>query len=402
MRRIPTSPSTTLLSTDARSAPPRSAPSRLRNLALALTCSATSVLAPCVLATPNAHSGHVQVAVSLQKDEASGVVVTPGGRMFLTLPRAGVNHTDPSLVEIINGQPVAFPDTAHTVPSGKPLAEWLVSPLGLTLSGNTLWVLDEGKRAGIDAIPADSAKLVAIDIPSRQVVKTILINKPQLRDTQQLNDLRVDVHHGAQGTVYISNNGFSKPDSSLLVVDIASGSVRELFRDQPQVSPAPGYMTWVEGKPHAYSVDHPTMPQGGVNGIELSPDGKTLYWTIPTNANTYSLPTALLSDPKQTEADLAKAIHFEGQAASNGGITVDDHGTLYYGDAAHHAIVAKNTQGQFSLVAQDPRLIWPDGLYYRKGYLYVSVGQWQRAPGLNGGKDLRKAPYEVLKIKVGG
>jgi len=372
-------------------------PKRLRALALAIACAASPVFA-----TPSAPAANVQVAVALQQNEASGVVVTPDGRMFLTIPRAGVNHSDPSLVEIVNGQPVAFPDTAHTVPSDKPMADWLVSPLGLTLSGNTLWVLDEGKRAGIDAIPRDSAKLVAIDIPTRTVRKTILINKPQLRDTEQLNDLRVDMQHGAQGTVYISNNGFSKPDSSLLVVDIASGKVRELFKDQPQVSPAPGYMTWVEGKPHAYSVDHATMPQGGVNGIELSPDGKTLYWTIPTNANTYSLPTALLSDPKQSEAQLAKAVHFEGQAASNGGITVDEHGTLYYGDASHHAIVAKDTKGQFSLVAQDPRLIWPDGLYYRDGYLYVSVGQWQRAPGLNGGKDLRAAPYDVLKIKVNG
>lgn len=369
------------------------------NCARTLLAMACGVLVQPVFAAAPPDSPQVQVAVSLEK-EASGVVVTADNRLFLTVPRVGLNHTDPSLVEIVNGKPLAFPDLAHTVPSGTPLADWLVSPLGLTLAGNTLWVLDEGKRAGIEGIPAGSAKLVAIDIASRKVIKRIPFDKPFLRDTEQLNDLRVDPTHGAQGTVYISNNGFSKPDSSLIVVDIASGKMRELFHDQPEVSPAPGYMTWVEGQPHSYSDDKPSMPQGGVNGIELSPDNQTLYWTTPTNPNYYSLPTQVLSDFSRSEAQVRQAIHFEGQTASNGGITVDEQGRLYFGDASRYAIVSRDKAGQFSRVAQDGRLIWPDGLYYRKGYLYVSIGQWQRAPGLNGGHDLRKPPYEVLKIKV--
>ncbi|MDE1168905.1 MAG: L-dopachrome tautomerase-related protein [Pseudomonas sp.] len=341
-----------------------------------------------------------EVVVSLPNAEASGVVVTPAGRTFLTLPRAGSNHNEPSVVEIIGGKPVAFPDAATTVPSNKPLADWIVSPLGMTLSGNTLWVLDEGKRAGVDGIPDGSAKLLAIDIDTRKITRTIFFKKPFMRDTIQLNDLRVDMSHGKQGTVYISNNGFAKPDNSLIVVDIASGKMREIFRDAPETSPAPGFMTYVEGQPHAYSVDHATMPQGGANGIELSPDNKTLYWTIPTNPNYYSIATADLSNFNLPESALKKATHFEGQTASNGGITVDDKGSVYFGDASRYSIIKKDTHGKFSLVATDPRLIWPDGLYYRNGYVYVSVGQWQRAPGLNGGKDLRKPPYEVLRFKA--
>ncbi|WP_049622323.1 L-dopachrome tautomerase-related protein [Frateuria defendens] len=346
-----------------------------------------------------AGTGNVEVAASLPA-EAAGVVVTPAGRMFLTLPRVGANHALPSLVEVVGGKPVAFPDAATTLPSNKPYAEWIVSPLGLTLHGDTLWVLDEGKRAGIDGIPDGAAKIVGIDIPSRKIVKTIVFHQPFFRDTIQLNDLRFDPGHGAAGTIYISNNGYAKPDNSLIVVDVATGRMRELFRDQPETSPAPGFMTYVEGEPHAYSVDHPSMPQGGVNGIELSPDGKTLYWTIPTNPNYYSLPTAALSDFSLSEDALKKAVHFEGQTFSNGGIATDDAGALYFGDASRYAILKKDTHGGFSLVARDPRLIWPDGLYCRNGYLYVSIGQWQRLPGLHGGKDLRRPPYQVLRIRL--
>ena len=342
-----------------------------------------------------------ELVAALPNTEASGIVVTPGGRTFLTLPRAGSNHKFPSVVELVKGKQVAFPDLATTTDTGKPLTDWLVSPLGMTLAGNTLWVLDEGKRPGIEGIPDGSAKLVGIDITSRKVIKTIVFHKPFIRDTEQLNDLRIDPDHGAQGTVYISNNGFSSPsDTSLVIVDIATGKMREVFHNIPETSPAPGYMTYVEGQPHAYSLDHPTMPQGGVNGIELSPDHKTLYWTNPTNPNYYSIDTATLSDFSKTDDDLHKAMHFEGQVASNGGVAVDDKGTLYFGDASRYSIISRDKAGTFKLVGTDNRLIWPDGLYWQGGYLYVTVGQWQRVPGLHGGKDLRTAPYNILRFKT--
>lgn len=344
--------------------------------------------------------GDVQVAASLQGAEASGVVVDKAGRMFLTLPRVGKDHPLPSVVEMVKGKPVAFPDAATTEISAKPFHEWLVSPLGMTEHNGTLWVLDEGKRAGINGIPDGAAKLVAIDVETRKVTKTIVFHAPFLRDTMQLNDLRFDPTHGEAGTIYISNNGFSKPDSSLVVVDIASGKMVEHFHNAPEVSPAPGFMTYVEGKPHSSMDKPPTMPGGGVNGIELSPDNKTLYWTTPTNPNYYSVPTAELSDQSLSDDALMKSVHFEGQTVSNGGITVDDKGNLYFGDASRDAIIERDTNGHFSLIARDPRLIWPDGMYYRAGYLYVSIGQWQRAPALHDGNDLRKPPYQVLKIKL--
>ncbi|MHC1479494.1 L-dopachrome tautomerase-related protein [Frateuria aurantia] len=363
---------------------------------------------------PATTAGPAEVVVSLPDTEAAGVVVTPEGRMFLTLPRVGVNHGDAALVEMVDGRPVPFPDLMTTVdpqrlmrgrPPGvasRPYRDWIVSPLGLTRVGQTLWVLDEGKRAGIEGIPEGAAKLVAIDIPSRKVIRTIVFHHPFLRDSMQLNDLRVDPDHGRQGTVYISNNGFAKPDASLIVVDIATGRMREVFHNAPQVSPAPGFMSYVEGQPCAYSLEHPCMPQGGVNGIELSNDHRTLYWSIPTNAEYYSIPTSALSDFGRSESSLRAAIRAEGQTVSNGGLAIDPAGNLYFGDASRYGILARNPQGRFSLVAHDARLIWPDGLTVQGGYLYVSIGQWQRMPSLHDGHDLRHGPYQVLRFKLAG
>ncbi|WP_036601010.1 L-dopachrome tautomerase-related protein [Olivibacter sitiensis] len=349
---------------------------------------------------PHTYPPGITLAHSFADVEPAGITLSENGRLFMCLPRGGVNHKHPSVVEIIDGKAVAFPNKAINQNVDTDLPHHLVSVLGITLYKNTLWILDQGKRAGIDGIPDGSTKIVAVDINTKEVIKNIPIPRPFFRETIQLNDLRFDPTHGKEGTIYISNNGFAKPDQSIIVADVATGKLRELFRDAPEVSPVKGFMTYVEGFPHTLSYEKPTMPQGGVNGIELSPDFKTLYWTIPTNPNFYSIPTEIISDAHLSESDIKKAIKWEGQIVSNGGITIDEEGTLYFGDASRYSILKKDTAGNVSLAAYDPRLIWPDGMIYWKGNLYVTIGQWHRAPGLNDGKDLRHGPYEVLKIPI--
>ncbi len=349
---------------------------------------------------PESYPEGISIPVSLPDVESAGIAVTESGRIFLALPRGGVNHKYPSVVEIIDGKPIAFPDEKINKNVNNDLPSHLVSVLGITLYKNTLWILDQGKRAEIEGIPEGSTKIMAVDINTRKVIKSILITKPFFREAMQLNDLRFDPLHGKEGTVYISNNSLAKPDQSIIVADVATGKLRELFRDAPEVSPQKGFIYFVEGKPHLLDYEKPTMPQGGVNGIELSPDFKTLYWTIPTNPNYYSIPTEVIGNFAKTEDELKKAIRWEGQIVSNGGIAIDQTGTLYFGDASRYSIIQRDNAGAVSLTAYDSRLIWPDGMAFSNGFIYVTIGQWHRAPGLNGGIDLRNGPYEVLKIPV--
>ncbi|MDQ1095881.1 MULTISPECIES: L-dopachrome tautomerase-related protein [Chryseobacterium] len=341
----------------------------------------------------------ISLEYQLQK-EAAGIAVSDDGRVFLALPRGGENHNLPSVVEMTGQKMTAFPNEEINKNINSDYDSHLVSVLGITIYQNTLWILDQGKRAGLEDIPDGSTKVVAVDINTRKVIKNIPIPKPFFRETMQLNDLRFDPTHGKQGMVYITNNGFSKPDQSIILLDVASGKLRELFKNIPEVSPAPGFITYVEGKPYLLDMEKPTMPQGGVNGIELSADFKKLIWTTPTNPNYYSISTDKISDFHASEADLKKEITSEGQIVSNGGIAVDEEGSIYFGDASRYSIIRKNTKGEVSLVAYDPRLIWPDGMAVKNGSLYVTIGQWHRLPNLNNGKDVRTQPYQVLKIPL--
>lgn len=40
----------------------------------------------------------------------------------------------------------------------------------------------------------------------------------------------------------------------------------------------------------------------GLNGIAVSPDGETLYWTVTTGDSLFSAPVAALADPALTDA----------------------------------------------------------------------------------------------------
>ncbi|WP_312824756.1 L-dopachrome tautomerase-related protein [Epilithonimonas sp.] len=348
---------------------------------------------------PNQIPKNTSLEYQLEK-EAAGVAVSDDGRVFLALPRGGENHQLPSIVEMAGQKMVAFPNEEINKNLNSDYKNHLVSVLGITVYKNTLWILDQGKRAGVDGIPDGSTKVVAVDIKTKKVIKNIPIPKPFFRESIQLNDLRYDPTHGKEGMIYITNNGYSKHDQSLIVMDVASGELREMFKDIPEVSPAKGFMSFVEGKPHVLNFDKPTMPQGGVNGIELSKDFKKLIWTTPTNPDYYSISTDKISDFTLTDFDLRKEIKWEGKIVSNGGIAIDEEGSIYFGDASRYSIIKKDSQGNVSLVAYDPRLIWPDGLAVKNGVLYVTIGQWHRLPNMNDGKDLRTQPYQVLKIPL--
>lgn len=59
-------------------------------------------------------------------------------------------------------------------------------------------------------------------------------------------------------------------------------------------------------------------------------------------------------------------------------------------------------RGRWTTLVSDPRISWPDTLSIgTDGYLYFTANQLHRQPGFHGGRDLRRKPYELLRIRVG-
>lgn len=333
--------------------------------------------------------------------DPSGIAVSSDNRLFLGFPRHADNHTEFALAELTDGNLVPFPEKDFIYPSTKPYTEWLVSPHGLFIDKNDiLWVLDDGKRSGMKEIPEGAAKVVAIDIHTKKVLHKLIIPKPVLADEAHYNDLRVDLSHGKQGTVYIVNSGFGA-HYSIVVIDVASGKVREVLRNHFSTSPEPGFVAFLEGIPLVFDLKEPTFPVGGVDGISISPDEKTLYWTTISGRKLYSISTDVLSDFNTTEKTVENAVVFEGGHPACDGLAEDEDGNIYFGAFEQQSIVQRSPDGNYKLLAHDKEnFVWPDGLAYRNGFVYVTLGQWNRLPGFNGGKELRKPPYWVVKINI--
>lgn len=339
--------------------------------------------------------------ISPPNPDMSGIAVSSDNRVFLGFPRHADNHKEFALAELIDGQPVPFPSKEYTYPSERPYTQWLVSPHGMYMDKNdVLWVLDDGKRAGQKEIPEGAAKVVAIDINSKKIMQTLVIPKSVLSNDSHYNDLRVDLVHGKKGTIYIANSGFGER-YSLVVFDVATGNCREVLLNHHATSPELNFMGFLEGKPHVYDFEKQTFPSGGVDGIALSPDSKKLYWTTITGRNLYSIATDLLSDFKASYQQIAEAVKNEGQHPACDGLTEDEYGTIYFGAFEQQSIIQRFPDGSYKLLAHDTdNFVWPDGLAYRNGYVYVTLGQWNRLAAFNDGKDLRKPPYLVVKIKT--
>ncbi len=333
-------------------------------------------------------SGNVTVADRFPDVQASGIARLPDGRIVLSLPTSAQRHKGPVLVTWTQGQLTPFPSKAAQ--------SRIISPLGMTVDANgQLWLLDEGVRAGSKAKAKPA--LLHIDPKTNRIVRRYAFGAPAVRPDSHVNDVRVDLTHGSAGTAFVSDTS-QTTHPALLVVDLASGKVRRILEETVSVSPVPGFVMEADGRLGRYDAEHPTVPQGGVDGVALSADSTRLYWSPLSSRRLYSAPTAVLADPNATEATLEAAVKDEGEVGIMDGMMTAPDGSLYVTDIERHAVVRRAPDGSLSLVAQDARLIAPDSMAFDGNTILLTVGQWARLPDFHNGKDMQERPYILVRI----
>ncbi|NHN84885.1 gluconolactonase [Acetobacter musti] len=333
-------------------------------------------------------TGNVTVVARFPQVQASGIARLPDGRIVLSLPVSAQRHGGPVLAVWTGSGLVPFPSAGA---QGR-----MISPLGMTVDGNgQLWLLDEGARAGSKA--RQKPALLHIDPKANRIVRRYALGEPALLPDSHVNDVRVDLTHGEAGTAYISDTS-QTTHPALVVVDLASGRARRILAETVSVSPVPGLVMEADGRLGRYDPEHPTVAQGGVDGVALSADSSRLYWSPLSSRRLYSAPTAVLSDPAASEAAIEAAVKDEGEVGIMDGMATAPDGSLYLTDIERHAVVRRAQDGALSVVAQDPRLIAPDSLAFDGDSLLLTVGQWSRLPVFHDGRDMQERPYVMVRI----
>lgn len=345
--------------------------------------------------------GQIESVYEFHDDMPTGVSVAADGRIFINFPRWG-DDVPFTVGEIRNGKVVAYPDASINTFDPKRPGETLGSVQSIVVDGaNRLWILDTAAPKFSTPV-AGGAKLVAVDLGTNKVVRTIVLSADTVLPTTYINDVRFDLRKGKAGMAFITDSSVSGP-GAIIVVDLATGESWRKLSGDPSTSPDPAFIPVVEGERLAVREKGKAPAPFNVasDGIAMSADGETLYFCPLSSRHLYSIPTALLLDRNSSKDAVAKAVVDLGEKGSSDGLESDDKGRVYAGDYERNSIRQRQTDGEWVTIAHDPRILWPDTLSVAKdGYLYFTSNQLHRQAQFHEGKDQRVKPYSLFRIKI--
>jgi sugar lactone lactonase YvrE len=335
----------------------------------------------------------------------TGVAVSKHGRVFACFPRWGdaVEHT---VVELRDERQVPFPDAATNAfrPERPQLADvgrLLVNVQSVVVDdADSLWLLDSGSVELGPVIPG-APKLWQFDLATNQPRRRITFPNDVVLKRSYLNDVRIDYSRGTAGTAYITDSGAG----GIVVVDVASGRSWRHLDGSPAVKPTPGLRLTNEGEAFLERTENGEQrpPDVRADGIALSPDGATLYFTPLMSRDLFAVPTALLADPDAEPSRVAAAVRKVATkpSASDGLLCERRDGAVYSADWEDAAIRRTDpATGAVDVVVEDERLVWPDTLAWSGDDLYVMTNQLARQPRFHAGADLRSPPYFLFRVRA--
>lgn len=343
--------------------------------------------------------GTLEVVATFNGPLPTGVAVANDGRIFVNFPRWGDEkvYSDFFTVgEVKNGKTVPYPSAEMNKADPNRASQTLLAAQTIVVdpTGKRLWIVDTGN--GFGDLKEGGPKLVAVDLATNKVVKTIAIPLDVAVPGTYLNDVRFDLKRGPQGTAFITDSGAT----GIIVVDIASGKSFRRLQNHPTTRPEPTYMPVYEGQ--VLYRDGKRF-QIGSDGIAISPDAKWLYYSVLSGRNLFRVSVDVLADPRKNDAEVAATIEDLGEkGGSADGLESDAEGRVYITDFENNSVHRRNPDGKLETLVSDPRLLWPDTLALAAdGYMYVTANQIGRQARFQG-KDMRQKPYAVFRFKVDG
>jgi sugar lactone lactonase YvrE len=238
----------------------------------------------------------------------TGVSVANDGRIFINFPQWG-DDVQFTVGVIKDGKITAYPDQKINTFDPSHPEQTLGSVQSIVVdAANRLWILDTAAPS-FAAPQIGAAKLVAVDLATDKIVKTIVFPAATVLPTTYVNDVRFDLRQSKEGVAYITDSSISGP-GGIIVVDLASGKSWRKLTGHPSTSPDASFIPIVEGERLANrEKGKPPVPFSvASDGIALSADGSTLYYCPLSSRHLYSVPTALLLDQSDNEAAISKAV----------------------------------------------------------------------------------------------
>jgi sugar lactone lactonase YvrE len=323
--------------------------------------------------------------------QLTGVAVSKDGRLFTCYPLwPGPHKWD--VVEIVG------PDASRPYPDeqwnswkegddGK--HKWVCVQAVYVDEENYLWVVDPA-CPHMEEVYDESYKLVKFNLATNTIAHIYRFENV-LDKKSYINDVRVDTK---RNVAYLTNSN----EGGILVVNLESGSARELLKGHHSVKHDKSFKLMVDGKEFKKK-GKPVHLQS--DGIALTPDGEWLYYKPLTDNKLYRIKTAHLRDESLRSEDIEPYVEDLGKFSVTDGMIFDRNGHLYLGDYQNYKMIRITPNLDKEELITDERLIWPDSYAISPDdYLYISCSQINKQPDYNEGENKRSSPYTIYRIKI--
>ncbi|MGL5318762.1 MAG: L-dopachrome tautomerase-related protein, partial [Bacteroidales bacterium] len=186
----------------------------------------------------------------------TGIAVSNTNRIFVNYPTWDIQSPF-KVAEIINGKEVAYP-------SDKENNRFVCVQSVVIDDLNRLWILDPANPQ-FKGVVKSGAKLFQVDLQSNKIVREYSFPQSVAPSESYLNDLRVDTK---REVAYITDSQLG----GIVVLDLKSGkSFRALDQSSPKLLANLNHIDFLSTGRWTNKVNS--------DGIELSKDGETLYFT---------------------------------------------------------------------------------------------------------------------------
>jgi sugar lactone lactonase YvrE len=323
--------------------------------------------------------------------QLTGVAVSKDGRVFTCYPLWPGPHKW-GVVEIVGPQASKpYPDEQWNSwkegEDGK--NKWVCVQAVYVDDENFLWIVDPA-CPNMEEVYDNSYKLVKFNLATDRIEKVYTFDGV-LSNKSYINDVRVDT---GRKMAYLTNSN----EGGIVVVNLETGTIRELLRNHYSVKHDPSFTLIVDGKEFEKQGD-PVHIQS--DGIALTPDGEWLYYKPLTDNKLYRIRTEFLRDEKMPEEERSAAVEDLGSFAVTDGMIFDKRGNLYIGDYQNYKMVQITSAHKMEDLMADERLIWPDSYSISTiDYLYISCSQINKQPDYNEGENKRTTPYAIYRMKL--
>ncbi|MCI2260829.1 major royal jelly family protein [Xanthomonas indica] len=367
------------------------APSRWVLLAAACFAGCGAFAASVAASVAAAHPAKPVVVRESQQMPWNAVVLDGRGRFIVSTPRWTGNTGPAVAIAGKDGALAPYPDAGwNRWTPGSAAARAFVSVNAIHQDARgDLWIVDTGTPAFGGTPVADGAKVVHIDPRTDRVVRVYVFPKEVIRNHSYVDDIRIH-----DGHAYLTDAG----EGAVIVLDLDSGRARRRFdgaafaraRANDRIVVNGKVLTGTDGKPLQVNADP----------LELSPDGRTLYFG-PLTGPLAQIETRYLDDDGIDDAALAQHVRPWFDNPPIGGTAMGADGSLYYTPLADNTLMRRAPDGTVSTIAHDRDLRWADAPFLDgQGHVYLPVAQIDGAPAFNQGTSTIRFPVKLYRVDL--